>query len=151
MFINRGPEEEQERPLGQGVKNRRLVGDNRPRNADKIVHMGQVVPHRTAMAMDAAKSNYEQILRMQKEMYREHTRPGDKFYNINVTLSDQISLDRDIEDTRPPICKAFNYDNIKLPKASVIIPFYNEALSMLLRTIHSVLIDHLIIYWTKLS
>ncbi|ESN98887.1 hypothetical protein HELRODRAFT_121380, partial [Helobdella robusta] len=53
--------------------------------------------------------------------------------------SDQQSLDRNVPDTRPPICKTFTYDRSNLPKASVIIPFYNEALSMLLRTIHSVL------------
>ena len=33
----------------------------------------------------------------------------------------------------------YRYDINELPRASVIMPFYNEALSMLLRTIHSVL------------
>ncbi|XP_040209378.1 polypeptide N-acetylgalactosaminyltransferase 4-like isoform X2 [Rana temporaria] len=60
-------------------------------------------------------------------------------YAINIYLSDQISLHRHIQDNRMHECKskAFNYR--KLPTTSVIIAFYNEALSTLLRTIHSVL------------
>lgn len=60
-------------------------------------------------------------------------------YAINIYLSDRISLHRHIEDKRMPECrsKAFHYR--RLPTTSVIIAFYNEAWSTLLRTIHSVL------------
>ncbi|XP_036153061.1 POC1 centriolar protein homolog B isoform X6 [Myotis myotis] len=60
-------------------------------------------------------------------------------YAINIYLSDRISLHRHIEDKRMPECrsKAFRYR--RLPTTSVIIAFYNEAWSTLLRTIHSVL------------
>ncbi|XP_030060830.1 polypeptide N-acetylgalactosaminyltransferase 4 [Microcaecilia unicolor] len=60
-------------------------------------------------------------------------------YAINIYLSDRISLHRHIKDNRMHECgtKTFNYR--KLPTTSVVIAFYNEAWSTLLRTIHSVL------------
>ena len=66
-------------------------------------------------------------------------RKPDREYSINVTLSDETSLDRDIPDTRPPVCATLRYDTASLPKCSVIIPFFNEAPTMILRTLHSVL------------
>ncbi|XP_051871806.1 polypeptide N-acetylgalactosaminyltransferase 4 [Pristis pectinata] len=60
-------------------------------------------------------------------------------YAINVYLSDKISLHRHIQDDRMHECKAKKYNYRKLPTTSVIIAFYNEAWSTLLRTIHSVL------------
>ena len=72
-------------------------------------------------------------------MLRDQVRPSDQHFNINVSLSDSISLDRTVPDTRPQACKALSYDIDELPRASVIVPFYNEALSMLLRTVHSIL------------
>jgi polypeptide N-acetylgalactosaminyltransferase len=56
-----------------------------------------------------------------------------------VTLAEKIPLDRDIPDSRPIECRGHSYDIYKLPTLTVIIPFYNEALSMLLRTVHSIL------------
>lgn len=66
-------------------------------------------------------------------------RPSDEHYNINVTLSDKTSMDRLIRDTRPEICKSLTYDVKTLPTVAVVIPFFNEALSMLIRTVHSIL------------
>ncbi|NWI84519.1 GALT4 acetylgalactosaminyltransferase, partial [Pitta sordida] len=60
-------------------------------------------------------------------------------YAINIHLSDKISLHRHIEDNRLSGCKTKFYDYRRLPTTSVIIAFYNEAWSTLLRTIHSVL------------
>ncbi|KAI0207895.1 Polypeptide N-acetylgalactosaminyltransferase 6 [Lamellibrachia satsuma] len=91
------------------------------------------------MAMDAVKVRMTAVRRASKTYLAAQNRPSDSHYNINVTLSDAISLDRPIKDTRPASCRAKPYVRAKLPRASVVIPFYNEALSMLLRTIHSVL------------
>ena len=66
-------------------------------------------------------------------------RKPDNLYSINVTLSDEISLDRDLPETRPPVCATLRYDTASLPKCSVIIPFFNEAPTMILRALHSVL------------
>ena len=66
-------------------------------------------------------------------------RKPDNLYSINVTLSDETSLDRDLPDTRPPVCATLHYDTTSLPKCTVIIPFFNEAPTMILRALHSVL------------
>ncbi|XP_051991101.1 polypeptide N-acetylgalactosaminyltransferase 4-like [Xyrauchen texanus] len=60
-------------------------------------------------------------------------------YAINIFISDKISLHRHIQDNRMHECKAKKYNINRLPTTSVIIAFYNEAWSTLLRTIHSVL------------
>ncbi|XP_006870772.1 PREDICTED: polypeptide N-acetylgalactosaminyltransferase 4 [Chrysochloris asiatica] len=60
-------------------------------------------------------------------------------YAINIYLSDRISLHRHIEDKRMYECKSKRFNYRRLPTTSVIIAFYNEAWSTLLRTIHSVL------------
>ncbi|XP_033631680.1 polypeptide N-acetylgalactosaminyltransferase 10-like [Asterias rubens] len=56
---------------------------------------------------------------------------------FNERVSDMISLDRSLKDIRNPRCKEIQYLE-KLPNASVVIPFHNEALSTLKRTVHSV-------------
>ena len=53
-------------------------------------------------------------------------------------ISDKISVNRSIGDLRHPKCKKLRYLK-DLPSVSVIIPFYNDHLSVLLRTIHSVI------------
>ncbi|XP_060101966.1 polypeptide N-acetylgalactosaminyltransferase 4 [Heteronotia binoei] len=60
-------------------------------------------------------------------------------YAINIYLSDKISLHRHIQDGRMSECRSKAYDYRRLPTTSVVIAFYNEAWSTLLRTIHSVL------------
>lgn len=54
-------------------------------------------------------------------------------------LSDKISLDRTLKDARLQECKTVKYDLAKLPKASVVIIFTDEAWTPLLRTVHSVI------------
>ena len=79
----------------------------------------------------------KQLKLLQTLMFRN--RPPDSTYNINATLSDMTPLDRDVPDGREPECARIDYKEASLPMASVIIPFYNEPLSMLLRTLHSIL------------
>ncbi|CAO1361295.1 unnamed protein product [Diamesa hyperborea] len=57
---------------------------------------------------------------------------------FNQQASDSISSNRDIPDTRNPMCKKRKWET-DLPSTSVIITFHNEARSTLLRTIVSVL------------
>lgn len=60
-------------------------------------------------------------------------------YALNIFVSDRISLHRHIQDNRMHECKSRKFDYRKLPTTSVVIAFFNEAWSTLLRTIHSVL------------
>ncbi|KAM6946091.1 polypeptide N-acetylgalactosaminyltransferase 17 [Aplochiton taeniatus] len=57
-------------------------------------------------------------------------------YGYNAYLSDKISLDRTIPDYRPSKCKKVSYPR-DLPQISLIFIFVNEALSVILRSIHS--------------
>ncbi|XP_037027892.1 polypeptide N-acetylgalactosaminyltransferase 16-like [Bradysia coprophila] len=50
-----------------------------------------------------------------------------------------ITVNRDVPDTRPESCKTRNYQLVDGQKASVIITFYNESRSALLRTLTSIL------------
>ena len=57
-----------------------------------------------------------------------------------VQVSDSLSLDREPRDGRDPQCAHDTFDDLNLlPDTSVVFVFYNEAMSTLLRSIHSVL------------
>ncbi|ELU15388.1 hypothetical protein CAPTEDRAFT_224548 [Capitella teleta] len=82
----------------------------------------------------------QRLRELQKTIFVNPNRPpDDSGYNINVTLSERIPLERNVPDSRPLECRGRVFDVDSLPTVSVIIPFYNEALSMLLRTVHSIL------------
>ncbi|XP_006751348.1 polypeptide N-acetylgalactosaminyltransferase 9 [Leptonychotes weddellii] len=58
-------------------------------------------------------------------------------YGYNAQLSDRISLDRTIPDYRPKKCRQVTHA-ADLPQISVVFIFVNEALSVILRSVHSV-------------
>ena len=60
-------------------------------------------------------------------------------YGLNTFVSDLISVHRSINDKRPFKCQRIQYNIQKLPNISVVISFYNEPWSTLIRTIWSVL------------
>ncbi|XP_058453166.1 polypeptide N-acetylgalactosaminyltransferase 3 [Malaya genurostris] len=57
----------------------------------------------------------------------------------NLLASDRIALNRSLPDVRKPKCLSKIYPS-KLPTTSIIIVFHNEAWSVLLRTVWSVII-----------
>lgn len=57
---------------------------------------------------------------------------------FNAYASDMISLHRSLADIRDPQCKQVKWHD-PLPTTSVIVIFHNEAWSVLLRTVHSVI------------
>uniref|UniRef100_A0A8C0P5U4 Polypeptide N-acetylgalactosaminyltransferase 9 n=1 Tax=Canis lupus familiaris TaxID=9615 RepID=A0A8C0P5U4_CANLF len=58
-------------------------------------------------------------------------------YGYNAQLSGRISLDRTIPDYRPKKCRQMTHAT-DLPQISVVFIFVNEALSVILRSVHSV-------------
>ncbi|KAF7455909.1 glycosyl transferase [Cryptosporidium felis] len=58
---------------------------------------------------------------------------------FNLNLSDSLPLDRNVSDYRDLRCKVIQYDINTMDKISVIIVFYNEPFSTLMRSVHSVL------------
>lgn len=58
---------------------------------------------------------------------------------FNLMASDRVSLNRSLPDVRRPQCQARTYDSHSLPSTSVIIVFHNEAWSVLVRTVWSVI------------
>ncbi|XP_071257935.1 polypeptide N-acetylgalactosaminyltransferase 18-like isoform X2 [Salvelinus alpinus] len=59
-----------------------------------------------------------------------------QYYGYNGYLSDRLALDRAIPDLRPDGCKNITYPS-NLPQVSIVFIFVNEALSVILRSIHS--------------
>nr|XP_019946510.1 PREDICTED: polypeptide N-acetylgalactosaminyltransferase 12 [Paralichthys olivaceus] len=62
-----------------------------------------------------------------------------KHHQINIYISDKVSLHRRLPEIWNPLCRELKYDYRNMPSTSVVIAFYNEAWSTLLRTVHSVL------------
>ncbi|XP_029698078.1 polypeptide N-acetylgalactosaminyltransferase 18-like isoform X2 [Takifugu rubripes] len=59
-----------------------------------------------------------------------------RYYGYNSYLSDRISLTRPIPDLRPDSCRNMTHSS-DFPQLSIIFIFVNEALSVLLRSIHT--------------
>ncbi|KAM4606222.1 polypeptide N-acetylgalactosaminyltransferase 11 isoform 2-T4 [Polymixia lowei] len=57
---------------------------------------------------------------------------------FNVLISSRLGFHRELPDTRDSQCRDKVYP-LDLPSASIVICFFNEAFSALLRTVHSVL------------
>lgn len=58
---------------------------------------------------------------------------------LNQALSEHISYNRTVPDARHPGCRKKSYDVDSLLTTSVIVIFFNEPYSVLVRTVHSVI------------
>lgn len=58
---------------------------------------------------------------------------------LNEELSERLSYNRTLQDARNPLCRTQHANLNKLPTTSIIVIFYNEPYSVLVRTVHSVL------------
>uniref|UniRef100_A0A8C0UKA6 Polypeptide N-acetylgalactosaminyltransferase 18 n=1 Tax=Cyanistes caeruleus TaxID=156563 RepID=A0A8C0UKA6_CYACU len=59
-----------------------------------------------------------------------------QYYGYNAYLSDRLPLDRALPDLRPGGCRNLTFPE-SLPEVSIVFIFVNEALSVILRSIHS--------------
>ncbi|EDW85679.1 uncharacterized protein Dwil_GK23025, isoform A [Drosophila willistoni] len=108
------------------------------------------------IARPATKSPYEQSIQLDLAKQRpglgnngvavhltgSAKERGEKIYKkiaLNEELSEQLSYNRTVGDHRNPLCASQRFDTNSLPSASVIIIFFNEPYSVLLRTVHSTL------------
>ena len=69
-----------------------------------------------------------------------------KKYGMSEDVSETIPLNRTVPDIRHPGCKYWHYPPV-LPSTSVVLVFHNEAISVLLRTVVSIINrspDHLL-------
>ncbi|XP_037562128.1 polypeptide N-acetylgalactosaminyltransferase 11-like isoform X1 [Dermacentor silvarum] len=69
--------------------------------------------------------------RIKVEGYHQHA--------FNMLISNRLGKVRTLPDTRNPLCRKQVFDEQSLPTASVVVCFYNEAWSALVRTVHTVL------------
>ncbi|XP_048366306.1 polypeptide N-acetylgalactosaminyltransferase 11 isoform X2 [Sphaerodactylus townsendi] len=104
------PQHKDSNPLGNGAKNS-VEGD-----AEFSPEMGMIFNEQDQEVRDLG--------------YQKHA--------FNMLISNRLGYHRDVPDTRDPKCKEKSYPP-DLPHASIVICFYNEALSALLRTVHGVL------------
>ncbi|XP_019897321.1 polypeptide N-acetylgalactosaminyltransferase 11 isoform X3 [Esox lucius] len=104
------------RPGGpkEGLKAVPAAGGNKP--ADLSPEMGMIFNEQDQEVRDMG--------------YHKHA--------FNVLISNRLGYHRDLPDTRDNKCRDTIYP-LSLPAASVVICFFNEAFSALLRTVHSVL------------
>lgn len=71
------------------------------------------------------------------EAIKKKVSEGYDRHGFNAFVSNLISVDRDLLDTRSEECKIKTYNH--LPKCTVIVPFHNEEWTLLLRTVHGVM------------
>jgi Glycosyl transferase family 2 len=71
------------------------------------------------------------------DILREVIKSEEEF-KFREFVSRLIPLDRELPDMRKETCKRQVYSD-NLPRASIILPFYNEPFSMIMRTIYSIL------------
>ncbi|XP_033754521.1 polypeptide N-acetylgalactosaminyltransferase 1-like [Pecten maximus] len=76
---------------------------------------------------------------LQTILARHQTSVDTKTFNYNISAGDSISVRRSIPDTRHPECLNISYPMETVLTVSVVVIFHNEALSTLLRTVHSII------------
>eukprot|EP00039_Didymoeca_costata_P029384 m.24449 g.24449 ORF g.24449 m.24449 type:complete len:719 (+) comp7608_c1_seq2:260-2416(+) len=106
-----------------------------PREAELAKRRQRWKPHSQPVSLELKLP--QEIL--DQEWFQSESRVIDRF-GFNLKLSNEIPLDRHFPDYRMEQCKERVYpDPSEMPKVSVIIIYYNEALSTLLRNVVSVL------------
>ena len=94
-----------------------------------IKELGLQNPGEYGVAVNLPTNISNKTKRKVRESYDRH--------GFNAFVSNLVSLNRKLNDTRSEECKNRIYTD--LPKCTVIIPFYNEEWTLLLRTVHSVI------------
>ncbi|XP_034195831.2 polypeptide N-acetylgalactosaminyltransferase 35A [Osmia lignaria lignaria] len=119
--------------MDKGVYN--LKGNNF-KNSDKLLQQLQPVPIKSAVTL--AGQGLDELGMIRNFDDQRKREEGYKNYSFNILVSDNIGLHRELPDTRHKLCELQKYSN-KLPNASIVICFYNEHYTTLLRSLHSII------------
>ncbi|XP_012251847.2 polypeptide N-acetylgalactosaminyltransferase 35A isoform X2 [Athalia rosae] len=104
-------------------------------NSNKLLQQLQPVPVKPAVTVGQGLDELGMVKNFEEQQKRDE---GYKNYAFNVLVSDQLSVHREIPDTRHKLCPSQIYPE-HLPNVSVVICFYNEHFMTLVRSVHSVI------------
>ncbi|KYN22322.1 PREDICTED: polypeptide N-acetylgalactosaminyltransferase 35A-like [Trachymyrmex cornetzi] len=124
-----------EKQILAGKEAYNLKSNKNLRKNDLILQQLQAVPVKPAVTLDQGLDELGMVKNLEDQRKRDE---GYKDYAFNILISDNLGVRRNIPDTRHKLCKMQKYP-ANLPNASIIICFYNEHYTTLLRSLHSVL------------
>ncbi|KAI4484777.1 hypothetical protein M0804_007343 [Polistes exclamans] len=111
-------------------------GINNYENSDKLLHHLQAVSLKPAVTLGDGLDTLGMVRNFEDQRKRDE---GYKNYSFNILVSDNIGFYRDILDTRYKLCQTQKYAN-NLPNASIVICFYNEHYTTLIRSLQSLIV-----------
>ncbi len=109
-----------------------------PRTGYDVAGAAYGVPHDHSAAYGVNLSNIAATLAQTFPRIHGTDHTDFEEFQLNVTASEAVGAVRAVPDTRPAGCQVVEWGE-RLPAASIIIPFHDEAWSVLVRTVHSVL------------
>lgn len=115
-----------------------VIGENGAGNYYQEGKLKNVKKQNLAVPAIANLENLEELGLVRSRADQLVRNEGYRLHVFNLLISNRIGNRRDIPDTRHSMCKSEKYRS-NLPTVSVIICFFNEAKSALLRTVHTVL------------
>lgn len=105
------------------------------KNSNKLLQQLQTVPVKSAVTLGDGLDALGMVRNLEDQRKRDE---GYKRYSFNILVSDNIGFHRELPDTRHKLCQEQKYP-ANLPNASIIICFYNEHYTTLLRSLHSLI------------
>lgn len=82
---------------------------------------------------------FEDTITVQNDKEKQREDFGLRRFSFNVLTSDKIGPRRNLPDFRHKLCKNLSYPSPeRLPNATIVIVYHNEALSVLIRMINSI-------------
>ena len=108
----------------------------KPLHDGKLSEINNVNPPVEILSVQDLRSSFLEL----EEMFPKHI-TSDHDFHLNVNLSNTIGLVREPIDNRHEQCMSIKYETRSLPSASIVIVFYNEIWSVLLRTVTGILLQ----------
>ncbi|XP_053657707.1 putative polypeptide N-acetylgalactosaminyltransferase 9 [Anopheles marshallii] len=122
--------------------NSRLTSDKKWRSADKPTQQTNCYTTRTLPSdREAPPGDLGRPVEMdlKDNATLKMIKQGLEMFGYNAYASDLMSIRRRLPDIRAAWCRQQDLTAVHLPPTSIVIVFYNEAWSVLLRTVHSIL------------